>query len=147
MTQSVLQARKLKQDTRRCYFGLTHRNNFFLCEEGPPFKTFLVRFDMAPKRRRTGPTEPTVSVAKQPAGNPPHQAGLDEVARMLQEADARHTEHINQVAASVAEQLKTFLPPPALPTDGDMEEDETTDERAGGPTPTPAEATCLFMLW
>ena len=38
----------------------------------------------------------------------------------------------------IAEQLKTVLPPPALPTDGDMEEDETTDERAGDPTPAPA---------
>jgi hypothetical protein len=58
---------------------------------------------------------------------------------MLQEADARYTERINQVAASVTEQLKALLPPPALPTDGDMEEDGTTDVRAGGPTPAPAE--------
>ena len=59
---------------------------------------------------------------------------------MLQEAEVRHTAHINQVAAdqakaaaaTFAEQFKTILPPPALLTDGDMEEDEIADERAGG---------------
>ena len=44
---------------------------------------------MAPKRRRT---EPTPTEAGQPADNPPHQAVLAEVAKMLQEADVRYTE-------------------------------------------------------
>ena len=51
----------------------TSQEIFSFCEEGPPFKTFLVRFDMAPKRRRT---EPTPTEAGQPADNPPHQAVL-----------------------------------------------------------------------
>ena len=67
---------------------------------------------------------------------------------MLQAAEVRHTAHINQVAAdqakaaaaTFAEQFKTILPPPALLTDGDMEEDEIADERAGGPATTPAAA-------
>ena len=98
---------------------------------------------MAPKRRRTGPTEPTVPVAGQPAGNNPHQAVLGDVAKKLQEAEVRHTADIKQVAADTAkaaaatfaEQLKTILPPPALPTDGYMEKDGTADERAGGRHP------------
>ena len=87
-------------------------------------------------------------MAGQPAGDNPHQVVLDDVAKMLQEAEVRHTAHINQVAAdqakaaaaTFAEQFKTILPPPALPTDGDMEEDESADKRAGGAATTPAAA-------
>ena len=60
---------------------------------------------------------------------------------MLQEAEVWHTAHINRVAAdqakaaaaTSAEQFKTILPPPALLTDGDMEEDEAVDKRGGRP--------------
>ena len=128
MNHKAFASTEASKTRARCGFGLTHRKKFFLLRGRPSIKTFLVRFDMAPKRRRTGPTEPTVPVGGQPAGNNPHQAVLDEVAKMFQEAEVRHAANIKQVAADTAkaaaatfaEQLKTILPSPALPTDDDV---------------------------
>ena len=136
MNHKAFASKEASKTRARCGFGLTHRK-IFLLRGRPSIKTFLVRFDMPTKRRRTGPTVP---VAGLPAGNNPHQAALDEVAKMFQEAEVRHAADIKQVAADTAkaaaatfaEQLKIILPPPALPTDDDVEEDETADERAGG---------------
>ena len=61
----------------------------------------------------------------QPAGDIPHQAVLDEVAKVFRKAEIRHLANIKQVAADAAkvaaavfaEQLMTYLPTPAVTAD------------------------------
>ena len=81
-------------------------------------------------KTRNGPTNRGASGALRQtggAGNDPHQGALAEVARIIQETDARHEAAIKQTAANAAAaasesfsaQLRAILPPPALPRDGD----------------------------